>query len=339
MMGVQLMGRSTWLFSEPPGIIATAVTGGPKEGRGPLKADFDYVFDSARAGKETFEQAEQEIFKKSCELVINKAAIAPGDINYFISGDLMNQITSSSFVARSLEIPYIGIFGACSSAILGMALGSQMIAAGSAQKVLTGSVSHNCTAERQFRYPNEYGCQKPAYSQYTATAAGAAIIGGAGQGSVSVIAATLGRVVDLSVSDPFNMGAAMAPAAANTVFEFFKESGQDPKQYDLIVTGDLSRYGREICWELLTRQGFSYEKSRFVDCGMLLYGDDKNVFAGGSGCGCVAAVSYGHLYNKLANGKLKRILIAATGALLSPVSSQQCESIPGISHAVALEGN
>ncbi len=326
----------SWIFTVPPTLIAAAAIGGPKEGKGPLGADFDYLFADNRDGQESFEQMEQKMLQIVCEMAIAKAGCVVDDMDFFLCGDLLNQITSSGFTARALSRPYFGLFAACATAIEGVILGSLLIASGAANKIMCAAGSHTCTAERQFRYPNEYGCQKPPQSQYTTTAAGAAVIGSE-EGTIKITAVTTGRVVDLGVTDSFNMGGAMAPAFADTITAHLLQRGVSADYYDLILSGDLGRVGRDIALDLLYRRGIVLNEHRYVDCGCLIYGDDKSVFAGGSGCGCVASVSFGHIYRRLMSGELNRVLIAATGALLSPTSSQQKQSIPGISHAVALE--
>ena len=330
-------GRQTWLFPQRPGLLSTAAVGGPKEGSGPLAADFDYLFKSNRLGEDSFEKAEQRMQQKAAEIAMNKANLMPEQIDFMLAGDLLNQITVSGFTARALAIPYVGLFAACATATEGLALGALLAASGAARYVLTITGSHNLTAERQFRYPNEYGGQKPPYSQYTCTAAGAALVS-SDPARVRVKAATIGIVRDFGVTDPFQMGAAMAPAFADTVLNHLRERQVPARHYDLIISGDLGRVGREIAWELLLRGGIDFDKENFLDCGCLLYHpEDKEVFAGGSGCGCAAAVGYGHIYSGLVEGRYRRVLLAATGALLSPISNQQRQSIPGVCHAVALE--
>jgi len=309
------------------------------EQQGPMNGAFDFFYPDSRAGKDSFEMGEQAIEERASLLAISKAGLLLENIDLFISGDLLNQITSSGFTARNLGLPYLGIFGACSTSMQGLILASFFVSCGYAKYALASTVSHNCTAEKQFRYPNEYGCQKPPYAQYTATAAGSAVVGLAKPGSqIKVVCGTVGKVVDLGVTDPFQMGAAMAPAATDTILTHLKDRQVEANYYDAIVTGDLGFVGREICWDLLSRSGFVYEKERFYDCGCLLYGKNPKVFSGGSGCGCCASIAYGHFCKLLMEKKLKRILVVATGALLSPLSSQQKESIPAISYAVALEG-
>lgn len=336
-MNIQQLGRQTWQFTQKPGLLSVAAVGGVKEGQGPLAADFDYIFPSNRLGEDSFEKAEQVMQQKAAIIALNKANLSADQVDCLLAGDLLNQITVSSFTARALGIPYLGLFAACSTATEGLALAGLLAASGASRYTLAVTGSHNLTAERQFRYPNEYGAQKPPYSQYTCTAAGAVLVTPQSS-TVNLAAATIGRVQDLGVTDPFQMGAAMAPACADTILTHLRERNVPANYYDLIVSGDLGRYGRKIAFELLLRGGFDFDEERFLDCGCLIYApDDAEVFAGGSGCGCSAAVGYGHLYRGLAEGRWHRILLAATGALLSPVANQQKESIPGISHAVALE--
>ncbi len=248
----------------------------------------------------------------------------------------MNQIISNSFAARSLGVPYIGVFGACSTSMESLALASMLVNSGAAEHVLAGTCSHNCTAEKQFRYPTEYGSQKPPTAQYTVTGAGAAVVANKGEGPV-VECATIGKVIDLGITDPFNMGAAMAPAAVDTIQAHFNDTGRSPSDYDLIVTGDLAGVGHPIAKELLLKNGVPMNDTVFGDCGLMVYDVQKQkVQAGGSGCGCSAVVTYGHLLKRIKKGELKRILVVATGALLSPLSFQQGESIPCIAHAVAI---
>jgi len=329
-------GRQTWFFDPRPTIFATGTVVGRTEGEGPLGADFDFIQKDNHAGKDSFEKAEQAMLEQACSFALTKSGIAPKDIDFFIAGDLLNQITASGYTARNFKAPYLGIFAACATSMEGLALASLLISSGMAKNVLTATSSHNCTAERQFRYPNEYGFQRPPSSQYTASAAGAAVILPQG-GPVSIDSATIGKVVDLKNCDPVNMGKAMAPAAADTILTHMQERGVSASDYDLICTGDLGEIGRDIAWDLLSREGFTYDKTRFVDCGMMLYQGNKKVFAGGSGCGCCASVGYGHIYKKIASSELGKVLLVATGALFSPISLQQCESIATIAHAVALE--
>jgi stage V sporulation protein AD len=331
-----LKGKQTWWFENKPVIIGAATVVGPDEGDGPLAADFDLVHPELDMQQKSWEKAERLLLEQASEFAIQKAGLQRSDVQFYIGGDLMNQIISNSFAARSIGAPYIGVFGACSTSMETLALASQLVNSGSATQVLAGTCSHNCTAEKQFRYPTEYGSQKPPTAQYTVTGAGAALVAAAGNGPV-VECATIGKVVDLGITDPFNMGAAMAPAAVDTIQTHFEDTGRSPGDYDLIVTGDLAGVGHPIAKELLMQDGVPMDHTIFGDCGLMVYDVQKQkVQAGGSGCGCSAVVTYGHLLKRIAKGELKRILVVATGALLSPLSFQQGESIPGIAHAVAI---
>lgn len=326
----------TWIFEAHPVILAGTAVGGKKEKEGPLRADFDYFFADDRAGCDTFEKGETALLQKACDLIFSKHEIADNKVDFFLAGDLMNQITSSSFVARKLAAPYLGVFAACASAMEGLALSALMIEAGAAELILTASVSNNKSAERQFRYPTEYGVQKPDSCHTTATAAGAVLVGKNDKG-ITVDSATVGKVIDLGVSDPLDMGSAMAPAAADTIKKHFSERNMDIDSYDYIITGDLGNIGQALLFDLLSKSGMIFNKCKFLDCGKLLYNTSQNVFSGGSGCGCIASVVYGHFLGKMQRGEIKKILAVGTGALLSPVSSKQGESIPAVAHAVALE--
>ncbi len=331
-----IKGHQSWIFNSEPVIISSAAVGGPFEAKGPLAEDFDILHDDIWLGQDSFEKAERVFLEHACERAIKKADMKKEDIQFFISGDLINQIVPSSFTARTLGIPYLGVFGACSSSMEGLALASLMIESKSANYVIAAASSHNAASEKQFRYPTEYGAQKPPTAQWTVTGAGAAVVGVKGNGP-RVTSATIGRVIDMGVSDPFNMGAAMAPAAVDTIEAHFRDLNIDPSYYDIIATGDLGRVGHKIASTLLSKHGLKIPPAQFTDCGLLIYKEDQPVFSGGSGCGCSATVTYGHFLNRMKKGDLKRILIVATGALLSPMSYQQKETIPCIAHAVSME--
>lgn len=333
-----LIGSQTWEFVNKPVIIGAATVVGPEEGEGPLASDFDFAYDNLEIDEKTWEKAERKLLEHAASLALVNANISKDDLSFFIGGDLMNQIISATFAARHLMAPYIGIFGACSTSMESLALASFIVDAGGANYILAGTASHNCTAEKQFRYPTEYGSQKPPTAQYTVTGAGCGVVTSKGSGP-RVTHATIGKIQDLGVTDPFNMGAAMAPAAADTIVTHFRDTGRSPADYDLIVTGDLATVGHEIVSDLLKRDGVDMSLTNFNDCGLMVYDLENQpfVFAGGSGCGCSAVVTYGHILKKLKNKELRRVLIVATGALLSPLSFQQGESIPCIAHGVVLE--
>lgn len=332
-----LRGHQSWIFERKPVITATAAVVGPFEGRGPLVNDFDIIHGDSLLDQASWEKSERAMLEEAAQISIERAGLTKEQIQFYVGGDLMNQITSSSFAARTLAIPYLGVFGACSTSMESLALASYLVNTGGARHVLAGTCSHNSTAEKQFRYPTEYGSQKPPTAQYTVTGAGTAVVSAEGHGPV-VTSATIGRIVDMGIKDPFNMGAAMAPAAVDTITAHLRDLRIEPDRYDLIVTGDLAKVGYEIACDLFEKHRIPIDLSRYKDCGMMIYDYEKQtVQAGASGCGCSAVVTYGHLMKKLRTGELRRILVVATGALLSPLSFQQGESIPCIAHAVSIE--
>ena len=335
-----LTGKQSWLFSNKPIILETGVTGGPFEANGVLAEDFDFLYKDLWMEQDSYEKAHRLLLEKAIELAFLKGKVNKEDVQFFLAGDLINQITPTSFAARTNEIPYFGLFGACSTSMEGLALASFIVNYGGANMVLTGASSHNAAAERQFRYPVEYGGQKPPTAQWTITGAGVALVT-ASQGRIGsfphIVSATIGKVVDMGLKDPFNMGGAMAPAAVDTILAHFQDTGCKPDDYDLIVTGDLGEVGSKVAYDLLTQKGCQIKKERFKDCGLMIFREEQPTLAGGSGSGCSAVVLYGHLLNEMKKGKYQKILLVATGALLSPLSVQQKDSIPCIAHAVAIE--
>ncbi len=336
---VMLRGKQSWIFKNRPVITATGVSGGPFEANGKLASDFDILHDDLWMGQDSYEKAHRVLIEEASQAALQRANLQEEDIHFFIAGDLINQITPSSMSARTNQIPYFGIFGACSTSMEGLALGSFMINYQGAKHILTGASSHNAAVEKQFRYPTEYGGQKPPTAQWTITGAGMAVlsVNEGGKNLPVTTSATIGKVVDMGLTDPFNMGGAMAPAAADTITAHFKDLQIDPSYYDLIVTGDLGKIGQNTTYELLTNAGLKIEREKFQDCGLLIYKEDQPVNAGGSGAGCSATVLYGHLLNQMRQGVYKKILVVATGALLSPLTFQQNETIPCIAHAVSIE--
>ena len=327
-------GDHTITLSGDTAILGYAAVGGKKEGEGPLGAYFDAVFTDARLGQDTWEQAESALQREALTRAVQKAGLTPEDLQMLFAGDLLNQNIASTFGLRQMGVPLVGQFGACST--MGQTLAMAAVFADSGAAAPCGAVtsSHFCTAERQFRFPLEYGGQRTPTGQWTATASGAVVVGrGAG---VRVQAVCIGRVQDLGVTDMNNMGAAMAPAAADTLSRFFADTDSAPGDYDLIVTGDLGQVGSDLCRRLTADKGYTLG-GNYTDCGLLLFDRQRqDVHAGGSGCGCSAAVLCAHLLPMLERGELKRLLFCPTGALMSPTSSQQGESIPGICHAVLL---
>lgn len=324
-------GKQTVVFTCKPVILGYSTVAGPKEGQGPVGPYFDKIYPDIIIGQESFEKAERQMMVNAIDTALEKASISRNMVDYFISGDLLNQIITSGFSALNLAAPFLGIYGACSSFCEGLIVGGVLVDSGAAQVVVTATSSHNNTAERQYRYPTEYGAQVPPWSQHTVTGAAATVLGGRGTGPKLELA-TVGKVMDLGIKDPLNMGAAMAPAAADTIFTHLEDTGRKPSDYDLIVTGDLGKIGREILVELAQRQGYDLS-GNYRDCGELIYSKEQLENAGGSGCACSPLVTLGMLFNQ----NYKRILVAATGALHSPTSYQQGDNIPAIAHAVSIE--
>ncbi|MBR7091986.1 MAG: stage V sporulation protein AD [Clostridia bacterium] len=328
-------GQHTVLFSSRPTILGAAAVVGKKEGEGPLGPQFDRVFEDTTLGAKTWEQAESALQREAATLAIQKAGFVPSQIHFLFAGDLLNQCIASTFGLRELGIPLFGQFGACSTMAQTMAMAAVFVDSGAADVCCAVTSSHFCAAERQFRFPLEYGSQRTPTSQWTATAAGAAVVGIGGKG-VRLRAACGGRVVDMGVTDVNNMGAAMAPAAADTLARFLTDTRTVPAEYDLILTGDLSAAGAELFCELTQQRGLRVQ-DRYNDCGLMLYDRrTQDVHAGGSGCGCSAAVVCSHILREIGAGRLHRVLFIGTGALMSPTSCQQGESIPGIAHLVLL---
>ncbi|RBW70366.1 stage V sporulation protein AD [Bacillus taeanensis] len=328
------MGKQTWLFQHVY-LNTTGTAVGPKEAEGPLKHTFDMTYLDLYCGESSWELAERRLMNDAVEQCLAKAQMTERDIDFFLAGDLLNQTVTSNYSARSSQIPFIGMFAACSTSMETIAVGSTLIESGFADTVIAATSSHNATAERQFRYPTEYGVQKPKTASFTVTGAGAALLSRR-KSDIQITKATIGRVVDWGIKNPLDMGSAMAPAAADTIERHFRDTGLLPSHYDLIVTGDLSGVGSPILKELLLEREVDITNMH-QDCGLMIYRPDQGIFAGGSGCGCAAVVTYGHLVKMLKTGKVKRVLVVATGALMSPLMIQQQESIPAIAHGVVLE--
>ena len=328
------IGEYTVELVRRPAILGYAAVGGKKEGDGPLGQYFDAIFADARLGCDTWEQAESALQREALTRAMDKAAVDKSRLQVLFAGDLLNQNIASTFGLREMGVPLIGQFGACSTMGQTLAMAALFVDSGAADVCGAVTSSHFCTAERQFRFPLEYGGQRTPTGQWTATASGACVVG-QGDG-VRVDSVCFGRVCDLGVTDMNNMGAAMAPAAADTIGRYLRDTGTTPKDYDLIATGDLGQVGSELCRELLEQQGVTLG-GKYTDCGLLLFDRRRqDVHAGGSGCGCSASVLCAHLLPLMERGELRRVLFCPTGALMSPTSSQQGESIPGICHAVCL---
>ncbi len=330
------LGTQTVALERRPAVLSYAAVGGKKEGEGPLGRGFDRISADSYFGEASWEKAESRMLRECFALACDKGRLAPAQLQGVLAGDLLNQCVSSAFAMKESGLPYFGLYGACSTMAEGLALGALLLEGGFAARlgVLTGS--HFCSAERQYRFPLEYGGQRTPTSQWTVTGAGAVLLG-AGGGAVRLTHVTVGRIVDAGIADATHMGGAMAPAAFDTLAAHFRETGRSPADYDAIFTGDLGALGHDLLQELFRREGVTLGPL-YMDCGVLIYDlAAQDVGAGGSGCGCCASVLCAHILPALEKGTWKRVLFAATGALLSPTSSQQGESIPGICHALVFE--
>ncbi len=329
------MKKGNTIFFNKPRIRSYASVCGSKEKEGVIGGYADITLSDDMYGESTYEKAECKMLSNAISLAIDKGALRDGDVDALFSGDLLNQIISASFAARDYQFPFLGLYSACSTMSESMLLSAVMIDGGFAKNCVAATGSHFASAERQYRYPLELGCTRPPQSQWTVTGAGACVISD-GVGDIKITGATLGRVRDWGVSDVNNMGAAMAPAAADTILCHFKDTNTRPEDYDIIVTGDLGALGSRILKDLTWEKGYDIS-SNHVDCGEIIYKVIEDEFQGGSGAGCSAVVMNSYVFTKMSAGLYKRVLFAATGALLSTVSSGQGESIPCISHAVELE--
>lgn len=332
---VKRLGDSTLLFNDMPTIIGFSSLAGKKEAQGPLKDDFDKIIYDMHLGQQTWEKAESALQREALSLALQKSKNSAKDVDYLFAGDLLNQCISSSYGLKDFNIPYLGQYGACSTMVQGLIMASIMVESGASHMSACVTSSHFCSAERQYRFPLDYGGQRPQSSQWTVTGAGCCVISDKKDSkSPKVHRATIGKIVDLGVNDQNNMGAAMAPAAADTLTRYFRDTATSPQDYDMIYTGDLGKIGSKLLYELLEKEGFDI-KGNHKDCGVMIFNnDDMDVHSGGSGCGCCASVLCGHILKNVENMKLKSILVMATGALLSPTSIQQNETIPSIAHLV-----
>lgn len=335
------MGDRSLVFPTEPRVLSSAGIVSRVEADGPLGGCFDIVMDDDKMGLDSFEQGECRMFENAVRLCCNKAGLAAADLACLLAGDLLNQIITANYAARALEVPYMGLYGACSTMAESLLLGSVLSDGGYLEPVACVACSHFSTAERQYRYPLEMGTTAPPTAQRTVTGAGCLMVGHALPPvpvfrNIRMTAATVGKVVDLGISDANNMGAAMAPAACETIAEHLDDFSLTPDAYDLIVTGDLGRFGTEMLHTLLSERGVDLS-GRHVDCGNLIYHPEQGYQCGGSGCGCSAVTLASHFLPMIEKGELARVLFLATGALMSPTASMQGETIPGIAHAVVLE--
>lgn len=335
-MATKKIGNQTVKFENPPRIVGTATTVGPKEGEGPLNGYFDVILKDDMYGEKSWELAESKMLRETVKSAIDKSNKKISDMEYMLSGDLLNQIMSASFAARDLAIPFFGLYGACSTMTESLSLGSMLIDGGYADNLVAVTSSHFSSAERQYRFPLELGNQRALTAQWTVTGSGAAILSKYGLGP-KITYVTTGKVIDLGIKDANNMGAAMAPSAADTIVNHFQDTGLPTDYYDLIVTGDLGMIGKDIAEDMILDKGYNVSKI-FNDCGLLIFDNEaQDTHAGGSGCGCSASVFCGYIYKEMKKSNINKVLLISTGALLSVTSSQQGQSIPGIAHAVAIE--
>ena len=330
------LGKQTLLFRNKPKVVGSYSVVGPKEGRGNFGKFFDKILEDDLFGEKSYEAAESKMLKLAITEAINNAKINKDEIDALFAGDLMNQIISSSFAARKLDIPYLGLFGACSTMAESLIMGSCYVDGGFARYVACATGSHFSSAEKQFRFPLELGTQRPPTSQWTVTGTGCTILGNTSTSNIYIENATIGKVVDWNVTDANNMGAAMAPAAMSTLKAHLDDTGRTPEDYDLILTGDLGKLGSEILMDLMEYNGYKIGNN-YNDCGQMIFSNTQKTFMGGSGCGCGASILNSYVYSRMRNNELKSVLFIATGALMSTVSSQQGNSIPSIAHAVSIK--
>lgn len=328
------IGKYTVSTPTHPAVISYAAAVGKKEGEGPLSAEFDYIAEDTTLGEASWERAESLLQKTAVQYALKKGNLSASDIDVIFAGDLLDQCIGSTFGLRDFGIQLVGLFGACSTMALSLINAALAVDSGWAERAVAVTSSHFCSAERQFRQPIDYGGQRPPTSQWTVTGSGACVVG-RGEGP-HVERLTLGRIVDLGVTDANNMGAAMAPAAADTILRFFEDTKTGPDDYDAVVTGDLGIVGSKLLGELMQKEGADISKVH-RDCGVMIFNiNAQDVHSGGSGCGCSGSVLCSNLLNRMNKGELNDILFCATGALMSPTSSQQGESIPGIAHLLHL---
>lgn len=330
------LGSQSFKLDNPVTILEVASIVGKKETAGPLAKYFDVCLEDEFFGEKTWEKAESKMIKTAIDTVLKKSKTAITDIDLLLAGDLLNQCISTNFGIRDFEVPFFGIFGACSTFVEGLVLGSMLLDGGAGNHILTATSSHFCSAEKQFRFPLELGNQRPPTAQWTVTGSASTILSKTGLGPYITIV-TPGKIVDKGIKDANNMGSAMAPAAVSTILTHFKDTGRNPSYYDAIITGDLGYIGKDIVLDLCKAEGYQL-KSVYDDCGVLMFDKEKqDTHSGGSGCACCGTVFSGYFFKQLKEKKIKRILLVATGALMNSTSTQQGESIPGIAHAVSIE--
>lgn len=333
---IERVGQYTMRLLNGAVITGCAGVAGKKEGEGPLAEDFDFIFEDTSLGEKSWEKAESTMLREAVSRAMDKAGKNPSELDFLLAGDLLNQCISTTFGLRKFNIPFLGMYGACSTMALTLSVGALLTESGASRVCGAGTSSHFCSAERQFRFPLEYGGQRTPSAQWTVTGAGCSILEPCGKGA-KITAVTVGRICDLGIKDANNMGAAMAPAAAETIYAFLNDTKTQPSDYDMILTGDLGYIGSDLLLRLLDERGFDISHVH-DDCGMMIFDrENQDVHAGGSGCGCSGSVLNTSIMKRMASGELNRVLFVGTGALMSPTSAQQGESIPGIAHAVLIE--
>ncbi|HZJ99587.1 MAG TPA: stage V sporulation protein AD [Tissierellaceae bacterium] len=337
-MALKKLGKQSYKLLNPPTIMSYYSIVGPKEGQGPLKKYFDLILEDDKWGQESFEKAEQKIQEEAIRGAIDKAGLSLNEIDLLLSGDLLNQIVASGYAARELSIPFYGLYGACSTMTESLSLGAMLVEGGFADKVVCATSSHYSSAERQFRFPLEYAAQRTFSAQWTVTGAGATVLSSYGSGPY-ITHITPGKIVDPGITDAANMGAAMAPAAMDTLINHFEDTGFKPSDYDLIITGDLGHVGKSIVLDMMKKEGYDLG-GVYTDCGVEIFQQEvQDTHAGGSGCACSAVVFNGYILKEMKKGRYNRVLFMSTGALHSTMITQQGESIPSIGHAVTVDNN
>lgn len=336
-MAINRQGARALRFRNKPRIASYASVVGKKESEGPLASTFDVTSQDDHFGQDTWEKAESEMQKKCIELAAQKADRQVKDLNMILAGDLLNQCIGSTYASSDVNVPFLGVYGACSTMAQSLLLGACLVDGGFADELACAASSHFCSAERQYRFPLAYGGQRPPTAQWTATAAGATVLAAKPErGRIAVVGGAIGQMVDLGVNDANNMGAAMAPAAYRTLSDFWKDTGTKPSDYDMVVTGDLAAVGADLLIELCEQDDLDI-RPVYSDCGLMLFGKEQDAHAGASGCGCSACVLCGKILHDMEQGLLKRVIFAGTGAMMSPISLQQKQNIAGICHLVVLE--
>lgn len=329
------LGMQSIAFAAPPVLAAAATVAGPMEGEGLLGKQFDRILEDNLAGEDSWEKCESAMLEWVVRTAVDRSGSTLAAVDFILAGDLLNQLMATHFAARDLGRPFIGLYGACSTMAESLMLGAVLLDGGFAARVAAAVSSHHDTAERQYRYPTELGVQRPPMAQWTVTGAGSVVLTAAGEGP-RVTGATVGKVVDAGLKDPNAMGPAMAPAAADTLWQHLQDFDRRPSYYDIILTGDLGQVGKTLLIQLMQAKGVDVA-AHYEDCGLMIYREDQDPHAGASGCASSALVLCGHAYPLLATGRLKRLLLIGTGSLHSQTSYQQKESLPCIAHAVAIE--